>query len=186
MEGALGDRGKALEEAFFAQKNRELLGKLAEKLHKDEAADALAAVTGVQDHAVLEELVDAGIGTDTLAAFSLVPLIAVAWADRSVAAKERDAIMQAAAGEGIKPQSHASQMLDNWLANAPPETLLETWKDYAGAVSKSLKPAAKAKLAEDVLGRARKVATAAGGILGLGSVSMREEALLKDLAEALG
>ena len=115
MEGALGDRGRALEEAFFAQKNRELLGNLIEELAEVETKSALAAMTGIQDPAVIDELFAAGISTDTLAAFSLVPLVAVAWADGSVALEEREAILKAAANEGIQTESNAGKLLQDWL-----------------------------------------------------------------------
>ena len=185
MEGALGDRGRALEEAFFAQKNRDLLGKLAEALATEEAKDALSATTGIKDSAVIDELFEAGISADTLAAFSLVPLVVVAWADGSVAPKEREAILEAAASEGIPTESAARKLLDNWLATAPPDDLLVAWKDYTAAAKTRLSDEAQARLASDVLARARAVAAAAGGILGIGSVSQREEQVLKELEAAL-
>lgn len=185
MEGALGDRGRALEEAFFAQKNRDLLGKLAEALAEEETKDALSSTTGIQDGAVIDELFEAGISADTLAAFSLVPLVVVAWADGSVAAKERDAILEAASREGIQTESAAGKLLDNWLATCPPDDLLVAWKDYVAAAQANLSAQARERMAGDVLARARTVAAAAGGILGLGSISHREEQVLQDLEQTL-
>ncbi len=185
MEGALGDRGRALEEAFFAQKNRELLGNLIEELAEVETKSALAAMTGIQDPAVIDELFAAGISTDTLAAFSLVPLVAVAWADGSVALEEREAILKAAANEGIQTESNAGKLLQDWLVDTPPDDLLATWKDYASAVKASVSNKAQKRIAGDVLGRARAVAKAAGGILGIGSISESEEKVLEELSAVL-
>ncbi|HAY79658.1 MAG TPA: hypothetical protein DCY79_07620 [Planctomycetaceae bacterium] len=185
MEGALGDRGRALEEAFFAQKNRELLGNLIEELAEVETKSALAAMTGIQDPAVIDELFAAGISTDTLAAFSLVPLVAVAWADGSVALEEREAILKAAANEGIQTESNAGKLLQDWLVDTPPDDLLATWKDYASGVKASVSNKAQKRIAGDVLGRARAVAKAAGGILGIGSISESEEKVLEELSAVL-
>ena len=54
----------------------------------------------VADDAVLEKLANFGMDASTLAALSLAPLVLVAWADGEVDAKERDAVLAAAAEVG--------------------------------------------------------------------------------------
>jgi len=49
----------------------------------------------------LDSLIASGISPDTIAAVSLIPLVAVAWADKKLEAKERDAILNAATEAGI-------------------------------------------------------------------------------------
>jgi hypothetical protein len=101
----LGDRGKALEEMFFAQESEKLRKSMQEKEELRDKKEALSATSGITDAAVLEHLVALGIGSDTLAALSLVPLVEVAWADGTMDESERSAILSAAEDSGISGES---------------------------------------------------------------------------------
>jgi len=74
----------------------------------------LAEASGLTDIDLVDRLVGLGIRASTLAALTLVPLIEVAWADDRMEAKERDAILAAAAatGRAVAPDQDA--------ASAPP------------------------------------------------------------------
>ena len=173
----LDDRRKALEEAFFAKQNAELLRRLREP----EGQKDLATAVGIQDKAALDRLAGHGIQGNALAAVSLAPLVLVAWADGSLEEPERQAVLSAAAEAGIPAGGPAHALLTQWLAQHPPQDLLASWTDYVRALA----PEARAALRKDVLGRARRVAEAAGGFLGLTSkVSAAEEAMLKRLEGA--
>lgn len=181
----LGDRRSALEEAFFAKRNEELRQKLRQMDEVRQKKAALAAASGITDDAVLETLGALNIGSDTLTALSLVPLIAVAWADGSIDDKERGAVLSAAAATGIGQQDVSHRMLDQWLARRPGPELLGSWRSYIGALSSAMSPDERRALQRELLDRARSVAEAAGGFLGVGrKVSAPEEAVLQDLAQA--
>ncbi len=78
-------------------------------------------------------------------------------------------------------------MLNCWLKNKPDGKLFAIWKEYAAALSQKIDEATRVTLKEGLLGRARAVAEAAGGILGLGNkVSKSEEKVLAELEEAFG
>jgi len=62
----------------------------------------------------------------------------VAWADGAIQDHERDAILQAAADEGIKVDSANYRLLEGWLDERPQPTLLEAWRDYAMAIARDL------------------------------------------------
>jgi hypothetical protein len=63
--------------------------------------------------------------------------------------------------------------------------LLAAWKAYVAGLSRTLDVHAKAALKQDLLGRARVIAEAAGGILGLGKrISSAEQAVLTELEQA--
>lgn len=181
----LGDRERALEEAFFAQQDEALLRRLREADAAKSKKGALSAASGITDDAVLDKLVGLGVDGATVAAMSLAPLVLVAWADGSMEAKEREAALKAAAEAGLEKQGPGHQLLDNWLATKPPPQLLSAWADYIRAVSSTLGEDAKRKLKTDLLGRARKVAEASGGFLGLGmNTSPAEKEMLARLEKA--
>jgi hypothetical protein len=180
----LKSRGRALEESFFARRNEELLQKLRQKQAAEERRQALAAVSGITDDAVLDRLIELELCAETVAAAALVPLVEVAWADGAVQDREREAILRAAEESGIDQESTAHQLLENWLAEAPEPTLMDVWRDYVNALAEKVGGEEKEKLQSQLLGRARAVAEAAGGFLGLGKISAKEQAVLEQLEKA--
>lgn len=181
----LGDRRIALEEAFFAKQDAELRRRLREMEQARLKKEALSAASGITDDAVLGKLAALDIGSDTLAALSLVPLVAVAWADGSIDDNERGVAFSRAADMGLGKDDISHRLFQRWLEEPPPPALVAAWKDYIGALSGSLGPDARHALRHEVLGHARAVAEAAGGILGFGrKVSPAEESVLKDLEQA--
>lgn len=181
----LGDRRTALEEAFFAKQNDALLRRLREMDEAKQTKAALSAASGITDDGVLDNLAALDIGSDTLAALSLAPLVAVAWADGSMDENERRAAFAQAAEAGVGTQDISHQLFERWLAEPPPPTLLAAWKDYIEAFSSTLSQEARRTLKRELLGRARAVAEAAGGFLGLGrKISPAEERVLEQLEAA--
>lgn len=174
-------RAKALEDSFFERENQELLRKLRALAAREDKKRTLREVLNVSDDEILEALVDLDIDTESIVAFGLVPLVEVAWADGSMHDKERDAILQAADGRGITAGSTTYRLLQNWLLHRPDPRLLEVWRLYSRELISSLGPDSGALLKGQVLANARAVAEAAGGFLGLGSISAVEQAVLQDL-----
>ena len=68
----------------------------------------------------------------------------------------------------------------------PDSSLLDSWKDYIGALKASIDETSFNQLKTTIMGRAQEVASAAGGILGLGSTSNAESEVMKDLESAFG
>jgi len=184
MDGSLFERGKALEDRFFSERDKQLLDRLKAEIEAVEAKKSLASVCGIDDEAVLDALVAHHITAESMASVSLIPLIIVAWADGKVAADERDAVLQAAEQVGIENGSSAAQLLASWLNEKPTKDLFESWKAYIAAMTDKLEPAALAEIKECVVGRAKKVADAAGGILGFGKTSDSEARVIAELEEA--
>ena len=181
----LGQRKNTLEEAFFAEENERLRQRLREADQAKSRKAALAEASGITDDAVLERLAALNLGSDTLAALSVAPLVMVAWADGSMDDKERSAVLAGAEEAGVGRQGVGHQLLDRWLREAPPRDLLATWVDYIRAISAALGDEGRRALKAELLGRARRVAEAAGGFLGVGRrVSPSEEAVLERLERA--
>ena len=86
--------------------------------------------------------------------------------------------------EPKSPGSISHDLLENWLEQAPDARLMEVWRDYVNALCAEVGADAKDKLKQDILGRAREVAEAAGGFLGVGKVSTKEREILDELERA--
>jgi hypothetical protein len=181
----LADRRKALEEEFFKKHNERLAKELRLKRMTEEAKAEIGRASGIDDEAVLDKLVELGIGAQTLAAMTLVPVVEVAWADGKMDDAEHQAILKAAEKQGIARGTPSFALLDDWLVNRPPPRLLSAWRDYVGALCEEMLPEERRQLKSEVLARARAVAKAAGGFLGLGSkVSAEEEQIFGILETA--
>lgn len=180
------ERRHALEESFFYKKDQELLEQYRAKLNQDHEKTELAEITGIHDEAVLNELLALKIGPQTIAALALVPLVQIAWADGSVQAQEREAILKAAEKSGVRPGTPARAILETWLEDEPEDDLVQAWHDYVRELCKSLDGGARSALKADLIGRATEVAKSAGGILGVGAISAPEKKVLDDLAKSFG
>jgi hypothetical protein len=184
-DGILKERGKSLEEQFFARRDAQLVEELKERQRAEDARDSLASALGIDGQSVPDELIALGLAPEEITAFSLVPLVVVGWADGHLDDKERRAILAAAAQAGIDAESAPYRLLVRWLDQQPPDTLIAAWRSYVSALCGSLSPEARQELQRDVVGRARRVAEAVGGLLGLGGkVSVREKRALQDIESA--
>ena len=182
----LNNAARTLEDAFFAKENARLLQQLRERARHQERRAAMREVVRVDDEGLIDHLIALGLEPETVLALQLVPLAAIAWADGGIEPRERDAVLNAAAADGVKPDSVAGQMLDSWLKQRPGMELVDAWKRHVRALWPSLSPKERDEIRASALERARSVAEAAGGFLGLTSrVSAEEKAVLDDLARAL-
>lgn len=182
---ALHERGRSLEDAFFRERDRELIAALQRKYTVEEAEKLLAAATGIADKLVLQEVSSTQAGVQVLAAMALLPLVEVAWCDGDVSAEENRAILKAAEQLGIPADSQVRNLLQNWLQNRPTADALAKWNEYVRAICAVVNAETVQKLREAVIGRAEKIAQAAGGILGFGNkISATERAKLDELARA--
>ncbi len=180
----LNSRGESLAESFFAKRDKELLEKLKQELAGEEDRSALKAASGIEDEAVLQGLVDQGITPESLTAVSLIPLVAVAWADREMADGEKKAILQAATDAGVTSDSTAYNVVEGWLETRPDNELLDAWKSYVASIKGKLDPSATSQLKHSVMTRSKEVARAAGGYLGISKISSAEQTVIDELEAA--
>jgi hypothetical protein len=181
----LGDSAKAMEESFFAKHNEALRQTLRESEELLTRKQALSIASGFTDDSLLDKLVALKLEGGTLAALALIPLVAVAWADGRIDKEERAAVLSAAEGAGLHKDNANYQLLEQWLAAPPPLDMVIKWKAYIQALSATLNEENKQELKSTLLGRARAIAGATGGFLGIGSkISKAEEAVLAELERA--
>jgi len=177
-------RRRGLEEAFFHKRDAELVEGLRNQLAAFEEQQKMAHVSGILDAHVLVDLTRAGVTAETLMAMRFVPMIGVAWADRVVSVDERAAILEAAEAEGIVAASPAHRLLESWLTHRPDEAVFAAWREYVGELAKIMPAATLEKLRERTEELCRKVAKAAGGVLGIGSISSAERSTIAQFADA--
>ena len=177
----LRDRGRSLEDEFFRREDQRLIERLSQLRGAEATLEALGKASGITNPAVLEKLMELGVRPETVAALSIVPLVEVAWADGALDAKERRAIVERA---GVARDSTAGALLETWLDRRPDPKLLTAWTHLIQAMSEQLGPDEAARLKTGLLERARAVAAATGGFLGVGSKISAPEAAMLDKLEA--
>ena len=183
-EVTLEERGRALENQFYEKENQQKLAAMKQKLDSQASKDELRKASGMSDDAVLDRLVVLGLRANTIAALSLVPLIQVAWADGAIQDNERTAILQGAHGKGLEDGTPGYELLQTWLKSPPGEDLIAAWESYIKALAAQLNDEQNRLLKNQIVGFAKMVAAAAGGILGFGKVSSAEEQVLHRIEAA--
>jgi hypothetical protein len=188
--GELRARGDVLVEEFYRWRAPEPVEVVVEEFEPELTPELarrgeLALASGISDEGMLRILTDLDIETSVLTALSLVPLVEVAWADGRMNPEERAAILDASGDHGISPDSSAHALLASWLEHLPRPELFEAWRSYIEAVFEPLTPGERQELRTGLVERARRVAEAAGGILGVGAISGSERLVLARLDEVL-
>jgi len=184
-EHVLKKQAKDLEETFFAKENERLLRELRQKAKVDERRKALSAVVKAKDPKIIDHLLELGVGPESILAIGLVPLAAVSWADGRLDDKERKAILKAASERGVDPGSANYTMLEVWLKEKPNQQLMDAWKKYSRAIWEELTESERVLMRDSIVGKAREIAEAAGGFLGVASITPQEKALLEDMEKVL-
>jgi uncharacterized tellurite resistance protein B-like protein len=181
----LDKRRKAFEEEFFQKHNRKLAEKLRATLEQKQTREELAKITGIQDAEVLDTLMAMNVAKDTFAAFVLYPLVEIAWADGSVDEKERKAFLAAAAEHGIEPGSPAHAALEEFVKETPRTDARKAWYAWAAELNRTLDGSERRKVRDGLVKRARAVAEASGGFLGVTSkISANEQKVLDAIERA--
>lgn len=173
-----------LEEQFFLKENEKLKEKYRAMRELKETKEALAAASGITDDLVLEKFIALGIRPETIASISLVPLVEVAWADGTIDPKEKDAILQTIGKFGWTPDSANYVVLNQWLEQKPPASMLTAWKHYVETICHKMTDDEVAQFKKEIMDHAVAVAEAAGGFLGFGKISAEERNMITQMENA--
>jgi hypothetical protein len=173
-------RQRSLEAVFFQKVDAQLMANLRNELYQMEEANKLAHVSQIMDQNVLRDLVKVGVTAESLLAMQYVPMVKVAWSDRKISPGEKAAILKAAEEENIKPDSPSYQLLRTWLEHAPDEVVFTAWKEYITELVRVTPAESVVKLRERAERLCYRVAKAAGGVLGLGSISQAEQTTIDE------
>jgi hypothetical protein len=188
MSQTLDKQRQAMHDAFFADRDQELLEFLDQVQlgEQQQRQDALQQAAGVKDPEVLARLERLGVGPSAMTAFALLPLVRLAWADTKVSQGEFAALLKASEEDGIVYGTPSYRLLSRWLDERPSESMVEAWIAYAEALSRELDESSLEVLRQATIERAKRIAKASGGILGLGDRTSHDERnALLDLQRAL-
>ena len=176
------ERGRSLEDDYFRKKDRELVEKLQRAAAADTARADISKATGLSDPALADELLALGFTGETVALLPIVPIVQVAWAEGGVSAAERDLIVKFARGRGIAAGSAADTQLSAWMSARPSEEVFTR----AGRLIRAMLDSGGAGLnADDLVAYCESIASASGGVFGIGKISGEERALLAKLVSDL-
>jgi DNA-binding phage protein len=182
----LGERRHAQEEEYFRNQDAQLVAKMRQRIAWAAERQQMAESTGIADQEILQDLQERGYTLETVTLLHLLPFVEVAWADRSVSPSERDLILEAARLRGITPDSPAYQKLTEWLTDRPSDELFDHSLRAVRAMLEALPPEQRATSRDDLVAYSTSIASASGGILGLGNrVSTEERAMLGRIAAEL-
>jgi tellurite resistance protein len=180
---ALTERGKELEEAFFKKVNQRLTDKLKAESQKKADKESISRVTGIASEELLNRLVELKLSASSLAALALLPVVEVAWADGRIDDKEKKAALDAS--QQAKLSGPALEIVEAWMNERPAKEVFNTWSKYLAEIMLQMSAAERVLMRSEISGRARQVAEASGGFLGMGNkVSQEEEAVLQQIAKA--
>ena len=76
-------------------------------------------------------------------------------------------------------------LIHAWTQCRPPAELLHTWCEYARALAASLSGEHRQTLRQEIQQQVSAVAQASGGMLGFGSTSSSEQAVIDEVDAAL-
>jgi uncharacterized tellurite resistance protein B-like protein len=179
-------RAKQFEAEYFSRKDAELVDKLKGVFHKRVDKESIRTATGVTDEALLDRLVELQLNGEAMAAFNLLPLIEVAWADGEVDDREVRAVLQAAEQHGLHPGSKAYAMLEARLREGPEREARKVWFHYAEELRKTLSPEQLAEFRKDLIQTCQHIAETSGGLLNVAfTVSKNERQVIEAVERAL-
>jgi hypothetical protein len=182
----LKKRGRLSEDEYFARRDRELIETKRRKEADAAELHRLGEALGLSDAELLARLREEGLGPSHVAIVRVLPALEVAWSDGAVGKAEGELLKEQLRrhSDGQQPSPEALAMLDAFLLARPPDRLF----DRARRAAQAAVSAGEGKgrdLATRIVADARAVAEAAGGMLGMGTVSTPERRALDSLTALL-
>ncbi|MEM9175504.1 MAG: hypothetical protein AAGC67_09740 [Myxococcota bacterium] len=151
------ERERALEDAFFRRLDAQRIDALRVRRVHDEDFEALAARLGLHDAGIIEPLLVLGVRPENAAGLVMAPLVAVAWADRTLDNEERRQLLDDEAELGIAADSPAGRLLEAWLEKGPRPELMDAWAAYVTELVRGLPRRERLRLRDEILTRATRL-----------------------------
>ena len=184
-DGPHAGRKREQEEDYFRKQDQELI----ERMRKASAAEAsrreLGEKTGLSDPKLLSELEALGFTPETVILLPVLPILQVAWAQSGVSTAERELVVGYARQRGVAAGSAADGQLAEWLERKPSEAVFAGGTRLIRAMLGTNAPAAQDLNVDELLAHCQSIASASGGVLGIGAVSGEEKEALGRISSAL-
>ncbi len=164
------------ENEYFQRQERERRAERERVERRAAELRGLAEALGPGEESRVAALFALGITAETAPAFEALPLVEVAWADGGVGEEERWRLLEAATRLGVEFGRPAHALLESWLVRRPDPELFAAWHEWARGAP------GRARL---LLEAAERVAGAAGGVLGFGTVSRAERRAIDGIHHSL-
>ena len=182
-DGFVGKRDH--EDDYFRKQDQELIEKMRKAAAVDEARRALGAKSGIEDPEILREIAQLGFTVDTMSLLPLVPILQVAWAEGGVSPAERALILDVARKRGVEEGTAADRQLSEWLTHRPsPDVFSRAGRLIAVMLAAGTETVHDLS-ADDLVKYCESIASASGGLLGIGKVSAGERAAIEQIQAAL-
>lgn len=147
------------------------------------AASRLAMALDRPNGESVARLVALGLSAESAAAFHVLPLLEVGWADGALDSAERELVVAGARRAGVTSHRASRRLLDDWLEARPDPALLRLWHELAeDDRSRRVSSDERWRVVRD----AEAVAKASGGIFGVAAISRAERKVLAMIQASLG
>jgi len=173
---------KGREEAYFRQKETELIERLRRRFHQEQERERLAEEVGVHDEQILGAFEELGFTRETVTILHLVPLVHVAWSDGGVTEAERAKIHEMAALRGVTPGTLGYVMLEKLLHKRPSDCAFDVYWRVIRAMFTAWPEEKRRAFEVSLPAYAAEVASISGGLLGFRSISTEEKTALQRVA----
>jgi hypothetical protein len=180
----LTDQARKREEDYFRKRDRELIERMRQAAAVEQTRKDLQAKTGLQDPELLSDLQELGFTPETVALLPLVPVLQVAWAEGGVSATERKLVIDLARSRGIEPGTPADRQLTEWLDRQPAARVFDGATRLIRAML-DRPDAASGVSADGLMKYCESIASASGGMFGIGRISAEERAILSNISATL-
>ena len=186
MSDAFDRRRRSFEAEYFSRKNAQLVSKLRQVFERKVDKESVRRVTGITNERLLENLVELNLSGDLMAAFNMLPLVELAWADGAVDDREVRALMHGLAEAGIREGTPAYQRMEFAIRAGPDPEARKLWYLYAEELKSALSAEELQEFRDDLLANARSIATVSGGFLNIAfTISPNEQRVLAAIEKAL-
>jgi hypothetical protein len=184
-DDALTDRRRAAEDDYFRNRDRELLEVMRHRAEREQARQRMSDRVESTNEALLDRLEELGFSDDTVPLVHLVPFVEMAWADGAVSPAARSRVIDAARERGVVEPSPAHRQLDAWLTTRPSAALFDEAPRLIAIMLGARSHGERETYVQAVLDRCTTIASASGGVLGLGKISSAERRVLDRIRDSL-
>src|SRR5688500_2323329 len=177
------ERGRSLEDDYFRKKDKELVEKLQRAAEAERAKSEMGRAAGITDPADRKEPPARASTPQPVSRLPTVPILQPAWAEGGITPAERELIVRFARSRGIEEGSEADRQLASWMSTRPSEAVFS----HAGRLIRAMLDSGSSVglSADDLVKYCESIASASGGVLGIGKISSEERQLLAGIAADL-